>query len=447
MAITLLTGKPGAGKGLLSMDVIIDELRNSQRAVVTNLAVELVPWVNGKGQAQLGLLSYLRHKYAGITFGAEWRVRRLTDELAAEFYLWRLVGTGEGAVLTRAVPVCQQRNNGDKGPILSFDTGLLAGGGHLYLIDEAWKFWSSRTWKDTGEGVLFYNSQHRKCGDDVFIVTQHAEQMETAIRRVVQEFWIVRNRSMMRIGLFRQPNDFRVGVYDSINGRSPMMTKGFKLDVKGIAQTYDTTAGVGLAGRMVGDVGKKRKGIPFWVLVAVAVLVPCIVFAGVHKALIAAGHAVIPSVEIGHAGASSNSWERGIVDKFRSIGAPRHLGLALGGYGLDNPSLAASRLVAVLPPARLMTGIVRLPGHFLVLLSDGQTVDTAEPGRISYLCTRFVVIEGETNFMAHPLSGDLAAGPGHLAASAHSAGGGVSGPSPEWRERSRPGSAWAPLAF
>jgi Zonular occludens toxin (Zot) len=442
MAFSLLTGKPGGGKGLLSMDILIDELRKGKRPILTNLAVELFPWVNGKGQAQLGLLSYLTHKY-GQAFGAEWRVQRLSDEQAAEFYLWRLVGTGKDAKLTRAEPVREFRNNGKEGPIVSFATDLLALGGVLYIIDEAWKFWSSRNWKDTGEGVLFYSSQHRKCGDDIFLVTQHAEQVETAIRRVVQDFWIVRNRSMLRVGIFKQPNDFRVGVYDTINAKAPMMTKGFKLDVNGIAQTYDTSAGVGLAGRMVGDLGKKRKGVPFWVLVACAVFVPCLVFGAVHKGLTWGARKVIPKVDVGSQ-ASTNTWERGVASSLTGGGHARVAGFNPGAPGELAGQASRSGDVASRPgeAARTMTGTVHLPGHFLILLSDGETVDTAEPGRVSYLCARYAVIDGVTNRMRYSLCADeLRPGPARIS------GGKVGALAPasaEWRERSRPGSAWAP---
>ena len=387
MAISFLTGKPGAGKGLLGMQMVVDELRNTQRPILTNIPVRSVPWVNGRGLPQLGLLEFLRVRY-GQTFGAEWRVRVLDDEQAGEFFRYRLVGINGESRLEQAV--VQRRRMKDqpeeKCPIESFDTELLSKGPHLYLIDEAWKFWGSRNWQMTGEGVLFYTAQHRHAGDDVFILTQHTKQIETAIQRVAQEFWVVRNRSMLRVGMFRQPEDFRVAVFDSAASTSlPMYTKGFKLDREGLAQTYDTTAGVGLSGRMVGDAGRRKKGIPFWGLVALGVLLPCLAFFIIHKVLGKGAKALVAAVVPGGAavrGSSvSNSWDRGLAERIMGPKAMAigHGGSGLGvdpGDGLHLPGMGSGRV-----PVRSMTGFVRLGREYRVFLSDGEIVSSLERGR------------------------------------------------------------------
>jgi len=266
MAIRFVTGKPGAGKGLLCMKLICEELATGSRPVLTNLAVELLPWVSGSGKPQLGLLAYMRYKH-GKTFDAESRVFRLDEAQAAAFYLWRVK---DGVLTAAAITAERDVARGRKKAVMEFDTALIAESGpHFYVIDEAWQFWGSRNWQETGEGLQFYQAQHRKAGDDLIICTQHTKQIDTAIQRLAQDFWVVRNRSLLRIGPFRQPDNFKVAVFESAPTgavQTPMHTQTFPLDIKGIAQTYDTAAGVGLADRMVADGGKKRKGLPWTAL-------------------------------------------------------------------------------------------------------------------------------------------------------------------------------------
>jgi Zonular occludens toxin (Zot) len=264
--ITFVTGKPGAGKGLMAMKLIVDELVNTKRNVITNLAVRILPWINGRGEAMIGLQQFLLKTY-GKDFDCLARVWFLHDDQAAEFFLWRVSKTAaDGFRLERAKPEILSRGDNEK--VMGFDTDLATQNGScFYVIDEAWKFWGSRNWQRTGEGVLFYNAQHRKFGDDVLIVTQHTKQIDPAVQRVAQDFWVVRNHGMLSMGIFRQPDAFTVAIYEHPpvgSSQEPMSRKVFTLDRKGIAQTYDTSAGVGLSGKMVADTMRRKKGIPWW---------------------------------------------------------------------------------------------------------------------------------------------------------------------------------------
>lgn len=282
MSIHFITGIPGAGKGILSAHMIIEELRSTDRPIITNFAVELLPWVAGKKKpkAQMGLLPYLRFKY-GQTFNAENRIFRVSDEEIAEFYLYRAIPIAREDTelmkfrLEKADCVRKVSKDGSDGAVMEFQTNWLAEGGHLIVIDEAWKFYSSRNWQKTGEGVLFYNAQHRKVGDDLLICTQNTKQVDPALHRLAEDFSHCVNRGRRSIGKFRQPSGIKVEVYsDAPTGsqQSPMRTDVLEIDKEGICQTYDTTAGVGLSGRMDGDMNKKPKGFPFWMLIAGVIL-------------------------------------------------------------------------------------------------------------------------------------------------------------------------------
>jgi len=381
--IHFITGKPGGGKGLVSMRLILAELQESSRPILTNLAVELNPWVTADGRPMLGLLAYLRKKF-GKTFGAEKRVFRLNDDQAAEFFLWRAVENGSGVLtLDRAKANLVGREDSQK--IMDFDVGLLEKGPHFYVIDEAWKFWGSRNWQKTGEGVLFYNSQHRKAGDDVLIVTQHTKQIDPAVQRVAQDFWVCKNRSLLRIGLFRQPDDFVIQIFDQppTGGamQKPMSKEKFRLDKAGLAQTYDTTAGVGLSGRMLGDASKKKKGVPFSWLWGLGLAVPVVIFLGINYGM----KFVNKRVAVG-----SNAVGAAISN---FVASPK----ALPGVGQVGPVPAETNAFRRIPPEVQLTGYVWLDGAFRVCLSDG-TIEDSRDKRLQFLCNRYCVIAGVTNW-------------------------------------------------
>lgn len=269
MSIKLICGEPGAGKSLYTMRQVIDLIRTTSMPIVTNLPVRPDPWMKGK-QTQMGLRAYLDSQY-GETFDIDKRLRFITDEECAEFYTHR--GFGIDAPITK-------RGNPTKdcpeGKPEEFDIQKAAeGGGVIYVIDECWKFFGSRDWQAHGEALTFYAKQHRKPGDEVFFCTHDPKDLDTGIRRVAETTVIMRNHARMRMGLFRQPGYFSAEHYARVptGMQTPMHTERFKLDAAGIAQTYDTSAGVGLKGGTSADAGQKKSGLHFgWLIVLVAAI-------------------------------------------------------------------------------------------------------------------------------------------------------------------------------
>ena len=281
---------------MLSMQLIVDDVTHSKRPVITDVAVEKEPWCTGNHQPRRGLLDYLREKH-GQEFDAAERIFRLTSEAMQNFYLYRalnraqveklgaahLIGYREVTPLDNVLVesewryhkeyklyVAQHESHLDKRGrtiVDSWDTRLaIASGGHLLIADEAWKQWPARGWATTGEGILYYYSMVRRFGDDNWIVSQRSNDIDSILMERCQDYWVCNNHGKLRFGMFRQPAVFVVSVYDHrpTSTSEPMHRKPFMLDRKGLAQCYDTSGGVGVAGRVMADTVSKAQGLPFW---------------------------------------------------------------------------------------------------------------------------------------------------------------------------------------
>ncbi len=398
MSISFITGKPGGGKGLLTMEQIVEELLKGTRPIITNLAVRVAPWINGQGKPMIGLREYLRSKY-GSECDVDKRVFLLEDEDAGAFFLWRV----EGGKLVRAEAEIKVDKEGNE-RVMGFDTALGSRSGPaLYVVDEAWKFYGSRNWQRTGEGCLFYSAQHRKFGDDVLIVTQHTKQIDPALYRVAQDFWVVKNHSKMSLGMFRQPNVFSVAIYDQAptGGQlEPMSRKFFTLDKQGLAQTYDTSAGVGLSGRMVGDAGARGRGLPWWglPLSAVALLVAVWYFVKGGGWMVGrwmSGAKPHPAA-VARTSVESAAGQRGGLEKpvVADPGQQKSLNVGPVGQNVENPAGSDSAPVEC-------RGWCVLPGDTVVFLSDGRQAHSAY-GEVQFIFRHSVKCFGET-FPVHVL--------------------------------------------
>lgn len=248
MSIHFVLGKPGGGKTLYAMKLILEELRQGDRLVVTNVALNLSRFNE-----------YIQEKYPGETINLWQRVSVLTEDMCREFWKYRTMPGIE-----------------DKGAFI--------------VLDELHLFFNAREWMNTGKDCLHYLSQHRKLGDDVICVTQHVGNVDKQFRSVAQDFTLVVNGFKQKLGLFRGLPCFNRYTYSSEpNGTrvEPDDTGHFRLDAKGIASCYNTAAGVGVHGRGA-DKAEKRRGLPLWVFPVVAlVFIAVVIFGmkGCNKAL------------------------------------------------------------------------------------------------------------------------------------------------------------------
>lgn len=267
MSVHFISGKPGGGKSLYSVRLIVDELVKGHRVIVTNVPIK---------PAELN--AYLQKNYPDRVVDLFKRLRLLDDEETGHFWTFR----GEGSTGPRVVSPEEWKAG------IKPDYSGVKDDGVLYVIDEVHNFFNARAWMETGKDVLFYLSQHRKLGDTVLAITQSIGNVDKQFRSVTQDYTYLRNLCKERYGYFKLPSVFLRQTYLSpaTDTSHPMESGTFKLDVSGLAACYDTAKGVGIHGR-VGDVGERRGGLPWWVGVGMVILLCCGVAWGVPKGVAA----------------------------------------------------------------------------------------------------------------------------------------------------------------
>lgn len=255
MAIHFVTGRPGAGKGLYSMKLLIEEIRGTNRAIVTNMA--LLPEK---------LAEYLHNEW-GESFDLLTRLRLIEDEEMVDFYTYRAPGADQLEV-----------EKDSKGKAVSYDIAAAsAGGGVFYLLDEVHLAFGARDWMNTGRATMYYASQHRKLGDDVILVTQAPKNVESQFRSLAQDYTTIRNHGLEKILFFKQPKMFSRQTFLNLptgGNEKPLEKAVFRMDKKS-ADCFDTAQGVGIHERgATADKDKdRRKGISWmWILLVVAVV-------------------------------------------------------------------------------------------------------------------------------------------------------------------------------
>jgi len=127
----------------------------------------------------------------------------------------------------------------------------------------------ARAWKNTGAGLTFYVSQHRKADDVVVFITQHLSQVETRIRNITETFVECTNTENKRIfSLFRRRSKL-VQEWRYKCPPAPVDRKIEEVLDKDLAKCYRTMGGYGVGGRKKPET-KRIRGIPvYWLLLPV----------------------------------------------------------------------------------------------------------------------------------------------------------------------------------
>lgn len=256
--IAISTGKPGAGKSYGALCAIIDELQFGDRDIVTNVSLhmaELNAYFQRSGRNFVDVFA---------------RVRLITREQAREFWRFR------GRLTMR--PDRVDRKGELVGETAASALGETVEGqpGVFYVIDEAHILFDARNWQKSADSLTFYNSQHRKLGDELLFVTQFLKLIEMRVRGFAERFYVFRNFAGAKaMQILSMPVRIRELVYSVEPGGTGVRhdTEAWRrLDLEK-AKCYDTTAGVGMTGGRKPEVRKTRGfSVPWWTVLVAIVL-------------------------------------------------------------------------------------------------------------------------------------------------------------------------------
>lgn len=348
--IKFVTGKPGGGKSLRTMRLIVDEISKGEkgRPIVTNLPLKLfrlAAYAEDKGYKYdvLANIKILRVETLGIKYSEYLGVLR-------KFYMYR------GKLTPEPDP--------KSGEELTLPSGSI-----LYIIDEIHKLWPAQGWLESkGDRVFEYLAEHRHFGDDVVFVTQALAQVNKQIRILGQDFEVVRNRGKEKIKWFAGPKKFRVYVYLSAptgaNNQTPAEVWEFRLD--DLADLYSTSAKGGDA-----DKGRYAKGIPYWTIVPALILFTVVMWA------------------------VTTQGPRLLAGRFTAQGQGKSMVLPPDGVEkMLNDNQGSENQMQVEYQPLYVRGFYASPTSCMIFLSNGQKITERDP-RLEAIDMDFIVYDGQ----------------------------------------------------
>lgn len=379
-------GKQRAGKTKVVVIELVRVLRQTVLAIVTNIALELKPWVDGGGVARKGLLRELTDRF-GETFDAERRIRFLQPEEVGRFYgvRPRLPREDWGAREERSVskhPDGRFHYDGDRYQRC------------VYAIDEAHDYFpGAAIGGGRAEGfdvseTLSWASQSARIGDEVHMISQVPKNVNKRVRDMCQECWWMTNHRHMSVGPFRQPDWISYRVFQTTppgESETPLRVGKLRYDREFIDSIYNSNKGNTVVGTTIGDIGVRAHGLPLY---TVPIAIGC----------------VCVGAYFGY---------KGIINWAKKFGAPGVSGVAQGLVATAVPSLpgvSASNVLTGLGPGVVgqvfsglpedgkrkvwLTGVSRLNGKLRVCLSDGRILHEGDP-ELKAITGQFAVIGGQ----------------------------------------------------
>jgi len=406
--IHFVTGKPGGGKSMFAMMMIIRELISSRRDVVTNLPIRRdvlnaflqrkyphvhVPLVGPENRLTLldenGEVRALFKEYRD-----KWRNAKkhhASDEVLEAIYLEMEKKIGDLQVPIETGKFWEYRNPRKK----RFDDAV----GTFFVLDEVHLYFNARKWAETGEEAIRYLSQHRHFSDDVILVTQHADNVDMQFRRLVEDWAVIKNGYTQKIGWFRALPRFSRSVYtQQPNGgqkQVPFEKTTFTLDAKGLAACYNTAAAAGVHSNGA-DIGRKPRGLhPAWFVV---MLVSGALLLG---AFIKGGNMYAAQAVMGKAEKASKPF---VVDTPKNGEEPAAIASAIVKPLQTNDRFTRSPGETPwekIEPVRVR-GYVRKGSEVSVVLSDGRVVTERDFEEGDWIRRGSVRLKGETIYFVRP---------------------------------------------
>jgi len=263
--IYFVTGRPGSGKSYYALHLIVEELINGQRDVVTNLELKLPE-----------LRQFLQERY-DKDIDLWHRVRLLTNDEVGRFFLHR----GKGIDIP---PVSEAQEKLGIFPDMSKRSATDPG--VFYVIDEVHTHFHARNWQQFGLSNCWYQAQHRHLNDEIAFISQHPEQVDKQLRLLVQYWLQVINTGtdLWGKGYRGRANHIKVQWYQEpppkrgpFNRLSAVKVEQLPIEVTipgklRLGDCYRTVKECFSVGGRVTETKKKMGKSPFWLLIPISLL-------------------------------------------------------------------------------------------------------------------------------------------------------------------------------
>jgi len=279
-----VTGDTGASKSGYATNRLLRCLAETDRYVVTNLALRWQPWIDGRKVTRRGLFALASELYPWADLD-EWRSRVFEFPAIKSdpgvfgmirwFFLYRPRVNAEGLVELARWEEClmQVSDRDSEGKVRQVQLFGCAPGLPRchYIIDEAHEFFGAEEWSSLAKTHRSYVSQNRRAGDEVDLLTQVPGLVASPLRKLAVECHHLVNHSKLNWLIVKQPDWVTVRVYKNVDHKrgDPVLRWWVERGIRRYWEGYDSAAGAGVEGAAA-DFGEKSKGIPLrWFLVLV----------------------------------------------------------------------------------------------------------------------------------------------------------------------------------
>lgn len=373
--IRIIQGPPGAGKGLMAIQWLWEQLRDSNRTVVTNFAVN-----------EPALNAWIHSKHPEVTIDLKGRFRHLDREEVKRW--WCIYGPGREI----ACPSLDEERKLGKMPRFEDTAGWPP---VAWLIDEADMHMGAREWATLPRSAINLGKMHRHGGHAIAFMVQSTAQLDKQWGLLAGETFTLKNCSVQRSGMFRGPALFAWARFYRVprQGELPSVTGHFSIkSLEGLADCYETHAGAGgIPGVPGAQEGTRKKGWSLWWLVPIAGLVAVLIGLAFWAMRYAMGYGARALAQDVAPSAATVTTNAASVPMGLAQAAASWAGLPPAG----SPGVTSAVAVVVEPEPVRVVGWSHLGARPMVALSNGNRWFRLGDGRFTAYSQRWVEIDGQ----------------------------------------------------
>lgn len=415
IGLHLIVGNRGSGKGNVGMRKLSRWMMETDRYLVTNMAIRIDPWERG-GKRQIGWQEKLEQRgYEGPHVGTRvWFIPK--DDLQGMQFWWHIRGNGweipwiskedwkkgrrldfrfayrwvvtiEGDVSRREefreLSQAEIDLFVEKGELEKISLKKLPR--MLFAIDEMVALYPANDYMDLHPEVTYYITQMRKPpgGDQCYVFGTDGSLILKRFRSQVDDTLFLENMGKQQKLCFRLPGAVKAAKFFKFpesERAKPMVSGQFQLRAEDWGQTYDTSAGIGegFDGGGDADIGEHRPGISYWWALA---LVPVIVLVLVNARSIVnfATGMVLGKKFLGEGKPAIQQVEAKAPTNQVAVATSLREGMA--GMFVQGPKVAERKTESEPKASRRLTGIDRDQGgfgRFFFYWDDGNRTSSSD---------------------------------------------------------------------